>query len=68
MFGTITWKIVRGQPAPRLRAASASVAMSIDRRPASIARYAYGSTRMMLMKASVSGDPPSAPRFWPIHR
>ena len=38
MFGTMTWRIVRGQPAPRLRAASASVATSIDRRPASIAR------------------------------
>ena len=38
MFGTITWRIVRGQPAPRLRAASASVAVSIDRRLASIAR------------------------------
>ena len=38
MFGTMTWSITRGQPAPRLRAASASVATSIDRRPASIAR------------------------------
>ena len=68
MFGTITWKIVRGQPAPRLRAASASVAVSIARRLESMARYEYGSTRMMLMKASVSGDAPNAPRFWPMNR
>ena len=40
MFGTITWRIVRGQPAPRLRAASESVATSTVRRPESIARYA----------------------------
>ena len=38
MFGTITWKIVRGQPAPRLREASASVATSTIRMPESIAR------------------------------
>ena len=32
----------RGQPAPRLRAASARVATSIDRSPASMARWANG--------------------------
>ena len=46
------WNMTRGQPAPRLRAASASVATSIDRRPASIARWANGRTRMMSMKTS----------------
>ncbi len=68
MFGTMTWTIVRGQPAPRLRAASESVAMSTVRMPESIARYANGSTRMMSMNARVSGDPPTPPRFWPIQR
>ena len=68
MFGTITWRIVRVQPAPRLRDASASVAVSMVRRLESIARYANGSTRMMSIRASVSGDAPTAPRCWPIQR
>jgi hypothetical protein len=38
MFGTMTWTIVRTQPAPRLLDASDRVAVSIDRRLASIAR------------------------------
>ena len=41
----MTWTMIRGQPAPRLWAASVSVRMSIARRPVSIARYMYGNDR-----------------------
>ena len=37
--------MIRGQPAPRLCAASVSERMSIDWRPVSIARYMYGNDR-----------------------
>ena len=41
-FGRMTWTMIRGQPAPRLCAASVSVRMSIAWRPVSTARYMYG--------------------------
>ncbi len=47
------------QPAPRLRAASTSVAESIERMPASSARYANGIARMTYTSASSSGCPSS---------
>ena len=58
MFGSTTRHITVAQLAPRLRAASASVFTSIADSPASIARYAYGSTRIVYANVSVRADPP----------
>src|SRR5205823_179361 len=57
MLGTTTRHITVAQLAPRLRAASASVRTSIADRPASIARYAYGRTRIVYANVSVSEEP-----------
>ena len=52
MLGTMTRHMTVNHPAPRLRAASDRVLMSIAARPASSDRYAYGSTRTTYAKAS----------------
>ena len=44
-FGRMTRQITVAQFAPRLRAASVSVRMSMARRPASMERKVYGSTK-----------------------
>lgn len=44
MLGRITRRMMTGQDAPNERAASVRVLRSIDLRPASIERYANGST------------------------
>ena len=44
-FGRITATRIRGQPAPRLWAASVRLRTSIGRRPVSTARYMYGNDR-----------------------
>ena len=68
MFGTMTWRIVRGQPAPRLRDASASVA-DVDRPQARI----DGAVRERQDQDDVDErerqrEAPTAPRCWPIER
>ena len=68
MFGTITWKIVRGQPAPRLRAASASV-RDVDRAQAGV----DGAVRVRQDQDDVDEGErerrraDARPRCWPIH-
>src|SRR3954471_15348213 len=51
-FGRMTKTMLRGQPAPRLWAASVNERMSMDWRPVSIARYMYGNDRTTYAKHS----------------
>ena len=68
MFGTMTWTIVRGQPAPRLRAASASVGR-VDRAKARVDR-AVGERQDEddVDEGERQRRRADAPRFWPMKR